>query len=84
MGLYYDHQVGRFDPPDPIRDRDILLARAREARAAAIADMVGALWAGLKTSAKTLVRHAGSRAALRSPLADVRHHKQAHLTGGCD
>ena len=43
MGPFYDHQVGRFVRPDPVRDRDILLAHARRARAEAMADMFGAL-----------------------------------------
>ena len=44
MGPFYDHQVGRFVRPDPVRDRDILLAHARRARAEAMADMFGALY----------------------------------------
>ncbi len=47
MGPYFDHQVGRFEAPD----REILAARARQARAEATADMFGALYAGLKTIA---------------------------------
>jgi hypothetical protein len=87
MGPYYDHQVGRFERPDPATDREILLALARRARAEAMADMFGALWAGLKTSAKaviTFVRHAGAGAALRPPHGELRHHGPAHLTGGCN
>jgi hypothetical protein len=86
MGPYYDHQVGGFVPPDPVKDRDILLARARRARAEAMADMLSALYDGLRTAAKavaSLWRRAGDGAALRPPHADVRQHGPAHLTGGC-
>jgi hypothetical protein len=87
MGPYYDHQVGRFEPPDPVKDREILLARARRARAQAMAEVFGALWAGLRTSAKAVagfVRHAGVGAALKPPLGDAHHHRTARLTGGCN
>jgi hypothetical protein len=87
MGPYYDHQVGRFERPDPLTDREILLAHARRARAEAMADMSGALWAGLKSSAKSVVafvRHAGAGAALRPPHGELRHHGPARLTGGCN
>jgi hypothetical protein len=87
MGPYYDHQVGRFEPPDPVRDREILLARARRARAEAMADMFGALYGGLKTAAKAVaafVRYAGAGAALRPPHGELRHHRPARLTGGCN
>lgn len=85
MGPYYDHQVGHFGPPDPARDRDILLARAREARAEAMADMLGGLWAGLKVAARavaTFGRYADAGAALRH--GERRHHRPAPLTGGCN
>jgi hypothetical protein len=87
MGPYYDHQVGRFERPDPWPDREILLARARRARADAVAEVFGALWAGLKSAARAgagFVRHAGGGAALMPPRGDVRHHHPAGLTGGCD
>jgi hypothetical protein len=87
MGPYYDHQVGRFERPDPVNDREILLARARRARAQAMAGMFGALWAGLKTSASaviTFVGYAGAGSALRPPYDGVRHHGPTRLTGGCN
>jgi hypothetical protein len=87
MGPFYDHQVGRFERPDPVRDRDILLARARRARAEAIADMFGALYRGVKASANAVtrfVRYAGAGAALKPPHGELHHHGPARLTGGCN
>jgi hypothetical protein len=69
MGLYYDHQVGRFERPDPWQDHEAILARARQARAEATVAMFNALWAGLKTATKAVagfVRH-----ALTPPRGDV-------------
>jgi hypothetical protein len=66
MGPYYDHQVGRFERPDPWEDRETMLARARQARADAAAEMFGSLWARLKTATKA-ARHA------LTPRGDVRH-----------
>lgn len=71
MGPYYDHQVGRFERPDPWEDRETMLARARQARADAVAEMFGALWARLKTATKAVARSA--RHALTPPRGDVRH-----------
>jgi hypothetical protein len=71
MGPYYDHQVGRFERPDPWQDHEILVARARQARADATAELFRTLWAGMKAEAKAV-------AGL------MRHHRQAGLTGGCD
>jgi hypothetical protein len=68
MGPYYDHQVGRFEPLDPARHRDILLARARRARAEATAALLAALWRRLTSGVAASVRHAG--AALRPPRAE--------------
>jgi hypothetical protein len=76
MGLYYDHQVGRFERPDPWQDHETLLLRARRARAEATAEMFGALWAGLKNATKAVVRfvrYAGAGAALIPPRGDVHH-----------
>jgi hypothetical protein len=87
MGPHYDHQVGRLERPDPVNDRDILLARARRARAQAMADMVGAICRGITSSAKAVagfVRHAGAGAALKPPQVELRHHGAARLTGGCN
>jgi hypothetical protein len=87
MGPFYDHQVGRFERPDPVREREILLARARRARAEAMADLFGALYRGVKSSATAVarfVRYAGAGAALRPPYVDVRHHGPTRLTGGCN
>jgi hypothetical protein len=86
MGPYYDHQVGRFEPPDRLSDREILLIRARRARAEATADVFGALYAGVKSAALAvvgLVRSAGAGAALMPPRAAARHQGPARLTGGC-
>jgi hypothetical protein len=87
MGPHYDHQVGRFVPPDPVQERDILLARARRARAEAIADMYGAIFRGITNSAKAVarfVRYAGAGAALKPPRVELRPHGAARLTGGCN
>jgi hypothetical protein len=71
MGPSYDHQVGRFERPDPWQDHETMLARARQARADAVAEMFGALWARLKTATKAVARSA--RHALTPPRGDVRH-----------
>ena len=55
MGPFYDHHLGRFERPDSARERDILLARARRARAEAIAGMFGALYRGAKASANAVL-----------------------------
>jgi hypothetical protein len=70
MGPYYDHQVGRFEPPVAWQDREAMHARARQARADALAEMFGALWAGLKTATKAVAGFA--RHAL-TPRGDVDH-----------
>jgi hypothetical protein len=78
MGPYYDHQVGRFERPDPWHDHEILFARARQARADATAELFRALWSGLKIAARAIagfVRHAGAGAALIPPRGDVHHHR---------
>lgn len=87
MGPRYDHQVGRFERPDPVNDRDILLARARRARAEATAQMFRAAYGGVKAAARgvaLLLRHAGAGAAWRPPHGDFRHGGPARLTGGCN
>ena len=87
MGPHYDHQVGRLELPDPVKDRDILLARARRARAEAMADMFVALYRGIAASAKAVarfVRYAGAGAALKPPLPDLHRGGAARLTGGCN
>lgn len=87
MGPFYDHQVGRFEGSDPVRQRDILLAQARRARAEAMADMFGALYRKVKASAKAVaefVRYAGAGAALKPPHGALRRHGPARLTGGCN
>lgn len=84
MGPYYDHQVGRFEPPDRLSDREILFARARRARAEATADIFGALYAGTKSAALAVVgfvRCAGAGAALLPPRAEAQG--PARLTDGC-
>jgi len=87
MGPYYDHQVGRFERPDPPNDRDIVLARARRARAEATREVFGAVYRSLKAATGNLAglaRHAGAGAALRPPHGDFRHGARARLTGGCN
>jgi len=49
---YYDHQVGRFEPPALPDDREILIASARRARADATADLFRALYRGLQVAAR--------------------------------
>jgi hypothetical protein len=73
MGPYYDHQVGRFAPPDPVTDHDIIRARARRARAEATRDLLGAIGRGLKAAVRGV-----------ATLGDVRHRRPARLTGGCN
>jgi hypothetical protein len=76
MGPYYDHQVGRFERPDPWHDHETLVARARQARAEATAELFRALWVGLKTATKAVVRfvrYAGAGAALIPPRGDAHH-----------
>lgn len=87
MGPFYDHQVGRLEGPDPVRQREILLAQARRARAEAIADMFGALYRNVKASAKAMaefVRYAGAGAALKPPHGELRRQGPMRLTGGCN
>jgi hypothetical protein len=87
MGPYYDHQVSRFEPPDPVSDRDILLAQARRARAEATRQMLRAAYRGLKAaggSVAALVGYTGAGAALRPPHGDVRRGRPARLTGACN
>ena len=86
MGPFYDHQVGRFVRPDPVRDREILLAHARRARAEAMAEMFGALHRRVTSSAKAVaafVRYASAGAALKPPHGELRHHGP-RLTSGCN
>ena len=86
MGPFYDHQVGRFVRPDPVRNREILLAHARRARAEAMADMLGALHRRVTSSVKAVaafLRYAGAGTALKPPNGELRHHGP-RLTGGCN
>jgi len=87
MQTHYDHQVGRFEAPRRLGDRDVLLARARRARAEAMAENFGALYAGLKSVAGSVVgfvRCAGRGAALIPPGGDFHNRTPARLTGGCN
>jgi len=66
MAPYYDHQVGRFEPPALPDHHAIILARARRARAQATSD----LFRGLKVVAgriATFFCHAGYGAAKLPP-----------------
>ena len=87
MQTHYDHQVGRFEAPRLPEDRDVLIARARRARAEAMAEIFGALYAGLKIAARSVVgfvRYAGHGAALMPPRGHVHNRTPARLTGGCN
>jgi hypothetical protein len=82
---YYDHQVGRFEPPTPPDQRQVLIARARRARAEATAELFKALYRGLKRVAAgvaTFFRYAGYGAAKMPPQGGY-HGTPAHLTHGC-
>jgi len=82
---YYDHQVGRFEPPALPDDRQVLIARARRARAEATADLFRALYRGLKRVAAgiaTFFCYAGYGAAKMPPQGGY-HGTPAHLTHGC-
>lgn len=86
MAPYYDHQVGRFEPPTLPDDRQILLARARRARAEATADLFRALYSGLRFVARGMVAFvhcAGHGAAKMPPQGHYRGTTPAPLTGGC-
>jgi hypothetical protein len=81
---HYDHQVGRFEAPRLPEDRDVLIRRAR---AEAMAEILGALYAGLKIAARSVVgfvRYAGRGAALMPPRGDFHNRTPARLTGGCN
>jgi hypothetical protein len=82
MGPYYDHQVGRFEPLDPLPDRERLLARARRVRAEATAAMLAALWRRLTSGVAAFVRGAG--APQRPPRAALRHRHLGRLTASCN
>ena len=86
MGPYYDHQVGRFERPEPGKTaRSCSHAHGKRApkrwpRCSARSGR------GLKTAAKAVagfVRHPARRRA-EPPHGDVRHPAPARLTGGCD
>jgi hypothetical protein len=83
MQTYYDHQVGRFEARTWASDRDLLLARARRARAEATAELFGALFRRAAAAARGvfgLIRPAGRGAAPMRP----HHATPVRLTGGCD
>jgi hypothetical protein len=70
-----------------VQERDILLARARRARAEAIGGMYGAIHRGIASSARAVarfVRYAGAGAALKPPRVGLRPHGAGRLTGGCN
>ncbi|MGH6912666.1 MAG: hypothetical protein ACREH3_03045 [Geminicoccales bacterium] len=77
MAPFYDHQVGRFEAPLRLDDRETYLARARRARADATAHMFGALFRGLARALIGFVRGA----TLLPPQRD--RHRTPRLTGGC-
>jgi hypothetical protein len=82
---YYDHQVGRFEPPALPDEREVILARARRARAEATADLFRALYSGVKVAARSIARlvcYAGYGAAWMPPQGGYRG-TPAHLTGCC-
>jgi hypothetical protein len=86
MAPYYDHQVGRFEPPALPDHREIILARARRARAEATRDLFRTLYRGLELVARGAARllcYAGHGAAWMPPRGDHRGTSPAHLTAGC-
>jgi hypothetical protein len=82
MGPHYDHQVGRFEPLDPVPDRERLLARARRVRAETTAAMLVGLWRCLTSGLAAFVRGAG--AVQRPPRAALRHQRPGRLTASCN
>lgn len=85
MAPYYDHQVGRFEPPALPDEREIILVRARRARAKATAELFRALYRGLKLVARSIAIffcYAGYGAAKLPPQGGY-HGTAAPLTGGC-
>lgn len=85
MAPYYDHQVGRFEPPTLPDHHEIILARARRARAEATEDLLRALYRGLKLVARRIASffcYAGYGASKLPPQSGY-HGTAAHLTGGC-
>lgn len=76
MAPFYDHQVGRFEAPR-LDDLEVYLARARRARAEAVANMFGALFRGLANTLVGFVRGA----TLLPPRRD--HYTTPRLTRGC-
>jgi hypothetical protein len=87
MQTHYDHQVGRFEAPRLPEDRDLLIARARRARAEAMTEVFGTLYAGLRSVARSVVgfvRCAGRGAALMPPRSDFHNRTPARLTGACN
>jgi hypothetical protein len=86
MQTHYDHQVGRFEAPRRLDDREVLIARARQARAEAMAEMFGALLRRLASVGRRaigFVGSAGSGAGLTSPR-ELHTRTPLRLTGGCD
>jgi hypothetical protein len=82
---YYDHQVGRFEPPTLPDEHQVLIARARRARAEATAAMFKALYRGLKRVAAGIAAffcYAGYGAA-KLPPQGRGHGTHAPLTGAC-
>jgi hypothetical protein len=83
MRTHYDHQVGRFEAPKRLDDREALIARARQARAEATAELFGALFRRLASVARAAVGSVRG-AALMPPRGDLHVRTRLHLTGGCD
>jgi hypothetical protein len=82
MQTHYDHQVGRFEAPRRLDDREVLIARARQARAEAMAEMFSALFRRLASVARDAL--GPGRGAGLVPPRKLHPRTPLRLTGGCD
>jgi len=86
MGPLYDHQVGRWIPPE-LPAPHIIERRRRRARAEAVAALSAALWRAIATLAKGVARfvyYTAYGAAKMPPQGHYRITGPAPLTGRCD
>jgi hypothetical protein len=86
MQTHYDHQVGRFEGPRALDSWDVLMARARRARAEAMTEMFGALLRRVTSTARRAIGSVRSarRAAGLMPTRELQTRTPLRLTGGCD
>ena len=82
MQTHYDHQVGRFEAPRTLDHQESLIARARQARAEATAEMLGALLRGATSTARRAIGFVGSAGLM--PRRGLHTRTPLRLTGGCD